>query len=270
MRVWRVWSIFFCILIILAITEPIDKTTAAPTSWTKQTAKIEAFVQDKKWKAARNEIRKLADSFAQADFTDYSISVEAVHVLSESIIRTDQALSQVKLNPRSVQWEANRLHLAFDALEHDHQPQWHQMYEIMEKDIQEIKAGIKANQSDVVESKIGQLRHHYEWIYPALVIDRSQTTVKKIDSLMIYLDKQVKEGNMENLMPAVEHFQGLLYPLYYGPESDVSAWVQEEESINTLVIIWLGGMIVLVLAYASWVMLREEKRRQERVPRGQV
>lgn len=255
-----------CLLVITLLIIPIESVHANESflhegeSWSKLANEVMKKVQEQNYSAARETLTVLSQEFSKSNLVDKQLTVPAIHMLSGVILDVERNLNQIRPNHQKIYHSALRMQIAFDAVSHSHQPMWHQYYDELKQDIEQIKREIQAKNQKVYEQRVNQFYEHYQLIRPALMISKSETTVQKLDSLMTWIRKKKDWAEQER---GIQQWEQLMDPLFYGSEKDVLTMVYQwdEEAVLIKVMVWISGLIVSVLAYVSWRKYPRNMRR---------
>ncbi|WP_169713531.1 sporulation protein YpjB [Paludifilum halophilum] len=247
-----------------AVTVLADHVKPDPQAkkWARQADRVEGKVAEGRWAEARKELNQLAESFSKADLSRSSLTVEGVRALSDTLVEADRQLNRVMVRPEELAEVTQRVHLAFDALAQPHQPLWHRFEGSFRSRIGEVRSGLKKNRPEAVRRSGRKLIEHYEQIRPALYVVRSPTTVEKTNALMSFLQKELQKEELEpgTVESAVDQWERMISPLFYGPEEEVLAIGEEGKPPLIPALLSVGGVIAGVLSYVSWRKYRYSRR----------
>jgi hypothetical protein len=85
---------------------------------------------------------------------------------------------------------------------------------------------------------------------PALVVTKSTTTVQKVDSLFLFLER---DSNRDHQMIALNQLRRLWYPLFYGSEQDVLAVTNPDGKVPISTFLSIISIIIIgILTFVSW------------------
>lgn len=212
------------------------------------------LIQKGEWLEAREKLWQLTALFQQQNWRDLDVSVEGIHAISDVLIHGKRSLTRTHPDAHEVEMYAVQIRLSFDALEKREQPLWHNYYRVLKDDVQLLKqAAERGNKEDAVQA-VKRLHAHFALIRPALYVSRTPEVIERVQSLITFTEAQAQrvEINRKPLKKAVETWEKLLEPLFFGADEEVLA-VGNIPSPPVFVFTWLLAIAIgSVLAYVAW------------------
>ncbi|MEC0226923.1 sporulation protein YpjB [Paenibacillus alba] len=260
--------------LMLTIVATISAACGASTSTTGQAAKpidtdqiqrVEFLNQitDEMYKQtmdgqvveARNKLQQISDQIPKIHFEGIT-SVEGLNALTETITQAKRVYNAAQYSSDEGQVAVAKLRLATDALTHKNQPMWLQYHKVLQNDALLLTQDIKSNKQAEALTDFGKMSQHIAIIHPALLISREASSVEKLDSVLVFLHKNISEKPMaaRQLESGLTHLNQVLDELFL-KNKDAIAFVPITDPRQP--IIWslgIGLIIVSVLSYAGWRM----------------
>jgi sporulation protein YpjB len=138
------------------------------------------------------------------------------------------------------------LRLLIDAQETTLQPMWKEMKNAVMTPLQNMDKAYKRGNNEAYEIQLNQFLHQFEIIYPSLVTDLSYEQVKKINSLVKFLDEyRINKEALPAFQEKLDDTQTELLFIF-----DQGNAIFPPATFWTLFTI--GGIIVGTLSYVGW------------------
>lgn len=209
-------------------------------------------VMDGRLDGARAKLEEVSGKMTDTRFTGIA-SVEGVGALSDAIVYAKRVLSSSHYSAEEGQAAAAQIRLATDALTHANQPMWLQYYKGMKELTTQFGQAVQARNKPQAESYLNQLQSRYATIRPSLLISRTPSDVEKLDSLFVFMRKQLSQTELDlrQLDNGLMHMHTTLDELF--GRSDRAAYmpiVQKHVPLTWVLV--LGSIIVAVLSFAAW------------------
>ncbi|WP_240875938.1 sporulation protein YpjB [Shimazuella soli] len=216
--------------------------------WVSSAMQIAKEVDAGRYVEARQILDELAKHFSHSNFAEKELSVQAIQALSTSIIDLEGRLNRITPNPNELNFYAKRLLMTFDAVGHPYQPMWKSYYPILKRQVDKMISDIKQGKDIREERNI--LHNHYVILRPALVVTKTPTTVQKVDSLFLFLER---DSNKDHQLIALNQLRKLWYPLFYGSEQDVLAVTNPDGKVPVSTFLSVISVIIIgILTFVSW------------------
>ncbi|NQX64862.1 hypothetical protein HQN90_01860 [Paenibacillus alba] len=204
---------------------------------------------------ARNKLQQISDQIPKIHFEGIT-SVEGLNALTETITQAKRVYNAAQYSSDEGQVAVAKLRLATDALTHKNQPMWLQYHKVLQNDALLLTQDIKSNKQAEALTDFGKMSQHIAIIHPALLISREASSVEKLDSVLVFLHKNISEKPMaaRQLESGLTHLNQVLDELFL-KNKDAIAFVPITDPRQP--IIWslgIGLIIVSVLSYAGWRM----------------
>ncbi|SDW59654.1 sporulation protein YpjB [Marininema mesophilum] len=264
----RSWLIVLCCCIGWGWgLRDVEASDDPSSHWAKQASFIHNWVQEgnpSSYLKARSEMKKLAKSFSQADFSEMKVSVQGIRALSDSLVSMEGQLNRVMPQQGDTSEASTRLSLAFDALAHPNQPVWLQYESTFRSDIARVKKSLKNGEREAIKASLKGLIEHMKLVMPAIEVSRQPITVQKVRSVEQFFRSQLtKKGTISpsHLSEPLRNWEKMITPLIYGPEKDVVAFGMTNMPPIIPAATVLGTVIALVLGYVGWRNYRLGYRR---------
>jgi sporulation protein YpjB len=208
---------------------------------------------------ARNELNEIGVIVTQIEF-DGIASVEGVEALTETIVSGKGVFNAVRLKEDEALIVAAKIRLLSDALTHPHHPMWLQYHKVLSEDIRSLEQSVKQEKVDDAKHAVRSLEHHYSIVRPSLMISRDAVGVKKMDSMLAFIQKEMAQGSIEYariesvfnpLLLVLDELFMKKHQQAYAPFTD-----------GNRPMIWsmgIGTAIVVVLAYVAWRKYKYDK-----------
>ncbi|MGQ4678232.1 sporulation protein YpjB [Paenibacillus polymyxa] len=210
-------------------------------------------VMDGNIEKARADVAEVSRWFSTGQ-VQATLSVEAIHALSGSILEVQQATQSVQASPDEWVKAAANLRLATDAIAHPRQPLWQQYYKILREDISGLNNQFAKGNMKGFKAGTEVLEDHYETIRTAALIHGRTTEVVRTDSWISYVKGLGDQQNADAsaIRGALDQGNPTLNALF-GREKDATALApfipRESERRAELAI---GMIVLLALAYAGY------------------
>jgi sporulation protein YpjB len=244
----------FCMVVVSLFLYPNLVQAASLTvetdtqQWVSLATWIAREVDAGRYVEARQKLDDLAKRFSHSNFAEKELSVQAIQALSTTIIDLEGKLNRITPNPNELNFYAKRLLMTFDAVRHPYQPMWKSYYSVLKRQVDKMILEIKQKKDIRVELNI--LHNHYVILRPALVVAKSTTTVQKVDSLFLFLER---DSNRDHQMIALNQLRRLWYPLFYGSEQDVLAVTNPDGKVPISTFLSIISIIIIgILTFVSW------------------
>ncbi|OPH47062.1 hypothetical protein BC351_11140 [Paenibacillus ferrarius] len=204
---------------------------------------------------ARNKLQQISDQIPKIHFEGIT-SVEGLNALTETITQAKRVYNAAQYSSDEGQVAVAKIRLATDALTHKNQPMWLQYHKVLQNDALLLTQDIQSNKQADALADFGKMSQHIAIIHPALLISREASSVQKLDSLLVFLHKNISEKPMaaRQVESGLTHLNQVLDELFL-KNKDAIAFVPITDPRQP--IIWslgIGLIIVSVLSYVGWRM----------------
>lgn len=246
--------LFICFVFWGQATTAFASIGDSVKSMAEQSEQFFKYVKAEDWIEAREALWQLTAAFSEHNWEDSDVSVEGIHALSGTLIQAKQALTSAQLDTNKIQQEAIRVRLGIDALQNREQPLWHHYFNVLKKDLSHLREVLSSGNKTDIEQGVERLRAHYMMIEPALYVTRSAEVVEQVRSLFDFMDRQIHDVsvNRRQLQEAVDQWDQLLIPLFYGSDEEVLA-VSATPFTPIMYTTWLLAILIgAVLTYVVW------------------
>lgn len=202
--------------------------------------------------AGRKVLQQIGDQVTQVQYFGIA-SVEGMNALAETVTQAKRVFNAVKYSPVDGQIYAAKIRLATDALTHSNQPMWLQYYKLLQEDVNGIEGYAEQKQKQGLTQSLNQLQQHYAMIHPSLLISRDPIDVEQADSLMTFLNNQLR-SNQEPygaVLSVMQPLRQMIDKLFL--KKDAAAYLPIVDQQNP--ILWtlaIGSFILAALAFAGW------------------
>jgi sporulation protein YpjB len=162
-------------------------------------------------------------------------------------------------NQREITDAAVSLRLSFDALATEGQPLWKDLHSEVIAPVSKMKTALKNKDNERFQYLLNDFLDEYAVIYPALVIDGQSDTVNLMNKrISTFSDNRLKDVKTNARIRQLNAIEYAINQVFHQSTNT------REESMMALVAI-ISGIVVCVLAYASWRRFTGERMRGERV-----
>lgn len=157
-----------------------------------------------------------------------------------------QSLKNDGSDPQEKVADVLGLRLLIDAQETSLQPMWKEMKNAVMTPLHNMDTAYKRGNTEAYEIQLNQFLHQFEIIYPSLVTDLSYEQVKKINSLVTFLDEyRINKEALPAFQEKLDDTQTELLFIF-----------DQGNSIFPPATFWtlftIGGIIVGTLSYVGW------------------
>ncbi len=206
---------------------------------------------------ARSELLRISDGIQAVAFHDL-LTNAGYEAVQTTIFEAKKTFNQVRFDMDQGLVEAARVRLLFDALTHEHQPMWHQYYKILRNDTEELQSVINDKQLNGAKHALDKLQYHYSVIRPAVLVQRDEADVIKIDSLFTFMDRAADEQNLNHMAKGTVEFIHIWNALFDKEDSPTYAPIADHKQ-PFYWIFGIGSSIVTVLAFVGWKKFKHRK-----------
>lgn len=258
-RIMILLSLSLFIFSYSAIAKEDDSWRQKSEDWLQIADLVVLYVEKGKYVEARKQVAELSREFSKTNLSSKELNIEAIHVLSDELVRMEHRLNQVVIShPEELQWDAMRLKLAFDAVSHPNQPLWKQYYQSIKEKVHQFHQAEKRQDSKGMTQAIKALVKEYHLIRSAIVVSKKPETVAKLDSLIRFMEVQEKPKLQA---VGIKRFEQVMDPLFFGSDQDVlSAYQPYVESGVEVIIVWICFWITCIFAYVGWKKYRTKRQ----------
>jgi len=204
---------------------------------------------------ARELIRSIGDQVVGMEFAGIT-TVEGLEALTQAITNARRLMNAVQTEPDRLRMAAAQVRLSTDALLHKHQPLWHEYYQTLKSDTEQLREAVRSGQNIILSAQ--QLQAHYAVIRPAVLISRPPEASGRIESLIAYFMQQAGsqgEAALQNVDELMRAWNELFR------KQEMSAYtpldVEQRPIYWSLVI---GSIIVTVLCFVAWRKYESERQ----------
>jgi sporulation protein YpjB len=205
-----------------------------------------SLVQDGDYVHGANLLEQLESKYMASAKKNKDFTPKELETISVTFQNAHVSLTNDAIDPQEKVADVLGLRLLIDAGETTMQPMWKEMKKSVMTPLQNMESAYKRGNSEAYETQLNQFLHQFEIIYPSLIMDLPYDEVKKINSLVSFLDDY--RINQESI-PA---FQQKLDET----KSELLFIFDQGNSIIPPVSIWTifttGIIIVGTLSYVGW------------------
>ncbi len=249
------------IIIVCAYSFPIEVNAKDDTSvhtWKQlnQTSdRILQLVKVEEFEEAKQLLDYFSRLFLEINFQEEGLTMSALRIVTNTYEKAVEAVTATDQPLEERIYRVTSFRLAVDALSSEHHPLWLQSEGRMMHVIQAMEETIKEGDSRSFQYRFNEFIKNYEMIRPALLIDIKSEQLERIQSQIMFLEKQRNQFNQEILSSHV----GLIKEEW----TNLYKQVKEDATDPSLwwVMIAIGGMITLSLTYVGWKKYKAEKQK---------
>ncbi|MCQ2010105.1 sporulation protein YpjB [Sporolactobacillus sp. STSJ-5] len=180
-------------------------------------------------------------------------------VINTAIAKLKVLMANSGENQREITDAAVSLRLGFDALAPDGKPLWKNLHYAVTAPVSKMKSALNNKDNERFQYYLNEFLDKYAVVYPAMVINGQTDVVnlvnKQINSFSDQREKSLKTSTRIRQLNGIDRELNNVF--------DQSSQNHEESMVGLATII--GGIIVCVLAYASWRRYMGEHLRREHV-----
>ncbi|MBN8207967.1 hypothetical protein JI666_04350 [Bacillus sp. NTK071] len=244
----RRWLLLVIILMMFPVNVHASDTDTKQV-WNDIAANVLEFGKQEKFDRAKIMLEEFAQAFPgeagdELTTTELRVVLNAHDRAMQSITAVDKA------NEQRIQ-ALTEFRLAVDALVSTDQPMWRQMDDKLLQLIDEMSIAIEHGDVDVYEASKKRFLGTYSIIKPATAIDLSVETQQRLDSHIAFIERYAS-GKDKNLV-------GQLQTMHDDFEKAFDKSKEEDEASILWMIVSIGGIITLTLAYVVFLKYRGEK-----------
>jgi sporulation protein YpjB len=263
------------IMSLLGFTSACVKQTEAPRGATAVSSQeqaeveqldllageIEQMTEQGKIAEARERLNRLGEAAIRTSF-DHITGVEGLRSLTDAILAAQREYNRAVYSQEEAAAAIVRLRLVTDAMAHPQTPMWHRYYKLIKEDIRGVETALAANNRKAAEQAFTGVRKRYMQIRPALTVKKPAEQLEKLDSLLVYMQKELAagNGNSEAFQSALKESERSIDVLFERKE-DSTAYLPLTGTDQPL--LWtfgIGSILTAVLSFVAWRMFRFEKR----------
>ncbi|GEB76139.1 sporulation protein YpjB [Sporolactobacillus inulinus] len=179
-------------------------------------------------------------------------------VIGTSIVKL-KVLLKTQANQQEIADAAASLRLGFDALQNEGAPMWKEKRSDIMEPLSRMNTALKNKKQEHYQYELNQFLNEYAIIYPALIIDGRPDMVTLLDQRITTLTnhrlEDIKESKRISQVNRITDDMNRLFKQ--------SRNGKDENTMGLMTII--GGIVVAVLAYVSWVRYTAERKRRSRI-----
>lgn len=207
---------------------------------------------------AKSILERFAVQFSEQGIKDGNFTMDELRVLTASHHEALRAVTNINMDPDERIRLVTSFRLAADAISSTHQPMWVEMEAAVMKDFQEMKNAALEGNKEAYNQNLNTFLSTYTVIQPSLKIDLAADKLQKLDSKIIFIDRNRTGFSEQEWTVHLESLEKDLQKIFSDPdedEADPSLW---------WVISMTGGIIVLTLSYVSWRKYKGERQQRKR------
>jgi len=202
---------------------------------------------------ARQYMEEIGDLALQIEYAGIT-SVEGIEAFTSAVVQARNLMNAIQTEPSRLQIAAAQVRLSTDALLGKQPPLWHDYYQTMRDDTEQLKRSIEQRQHVLASAQ--QLQRHYAIIRPAVLISQPPEVNGKIESLLSFFLQQANRPEARLLEQA--HELSRTWDELF-ERKNVSAYlpvIDEQQPIYWSLVI--GSIIITVLAFVAWNKYRAD------------
>lgn len=243
----------------MSVYQKMDVLSQDVYQWTKEG----------KYAEVKGKLEELGRLFAETK-PPKGLSIEAINVLSDTIIKAKRAFTAAEADPNRLLWHALQLRLSIDSLTHEKQPLWKNYYSSYQEHVNKMMLLSASRKQGEFSRTFAQNLQLYQTLKPALTVSISIQQMEMLHSIYSFLLQETRKAdyNWEAIANALTELKRLVDIIFIGEDQSTLAPGMPPES--PLLIISLFASIVLTsLGYVGWKKYRAEqemKKRKRREP----
>lgn len=222
---------------------------------------IERMTEQGKVAEARERLDQLGIAAIRTSF-DHITGVEGVRSLTDAILAAQREYNRAVYSQEDAAAAISRLRLITDAMAHPKTPLWHRYYKLLKDNIGSLETALAAGDRKAAEQAYAELRKRYLQVRPALTVKKPGGDLEKLDSLLVYMQKELAAGggHSEAFAAAVKESERCIELLFEQKEESTAYLPLTGTDRPLLWTFGIGSILTAVLGYVAWRMFRFEKR----------
>ncbi|WP_160647301.1 sporulation protein YpjB [Chengkuizengella marina] len=213
---------------------------------------------EKNYAEARDILLKLSEQLTEVNYEGLT-SIEGLRALSDTFIMAKRNFNSVNLSEQDALLSSAKVHLVIDALSHQKEPMWLQYYSVLNSDLSELQTAASLGNKEKTSQLIETYKQHYDFIRPAMIINREPENIEQLDSYLTFLQNHISvDDKKENVNAVIEELKRFLKEVFYQNQSSTVSPLTGDQTIFSWAIS-IGTIIVSVLFYVGWRRYDYEK-----------
>ncbi|TVX92913.1 sporulation protein YpjB [Paenibacillus agilis] len=186
------------------------------------------------------------------------MTYEQMKAITDSVIRFKQTLVAAKQDEQQLERAAARLRLVIDAVTHEQDAMWRQYAAVI---MDEMKQMAEAKSAVVWKQVSLQWLEHMDRLLPAASVDRPTEVIEMASSMIALVNKGIRdEVKHEDVQRALKDYESIILDNLFGSTKDLETIAPiVEEPIPMQVLIWLGCIVTVTLAYVAYQKYRYDR-----------
>ncbi|MFD2612043.1 sporulation protein YpjB [Paenibacillus gansuensis] len=209
--------------------------------------------------AIRQELNKFGVRLVKVNFTGIT-SKDGARALYDTLLAAQTEFNRVQFDQEQAIKAIARLRLATDALTHPTQPMWLQYYRGIGEVVDQLDQAVKASDWGRAITGFNDLKEHYAFIRPAVLVQRPVQEEEKVTFTLKYLENELSEPDISKrqVLIGISNLRMMLSDLF--AKKDTAVYSAAVSPGNPW--IWssaIGAAILTVLTYVGYVRYRHER-----------
>ncbi|GAB7387542.1 sporulation protein YpjB [Bacillaceae bacterium] len=223
--------------------------------------KLLQLVRDNQYDGALAQLQRLSEATQRLASRRVVSRAQAVHL--QSLLQgAEKNIREHSGERESAEWQALKIHLAFDALTHAHQPLWRSYAQVLHRQLEEAETYLQIKEKRELFELLSVNVQLFETIAPSLSVAYSPETAQRIGRLYrnVFLlvqdhgtDRQEANASLRELQTAICEVaenslsaQTYAFHTYQSPYSLIAG---------------IAAIVISTLAYVGWRKFRGERKR---------
>ncbi|MBD8497595.1 sporulation protein YpjB [Paenibacillus arenosi] len=186
------------------------------------------------------------------------MTYEQMKAITDSVIRFKQTFVAAQQDEQKLERAAARLRLVIDAVTHEQDAMWRQYATVIMDEMKQM-----ANAKSAAEWKQVSLQwlEHMDRLLPAASMDRSPEVIEMASSMIALVNKGMRgEVKHEDVQRALKDYESVILDNLFGSTKELETIAPiVEEPIPMQVLIWLGCIVTVTLAYVAYQKYRYDR-----------
>lgn len=217
-----------------------------------------SLVQDGDYVHGANLLEQLESNYMASAKKNKKLTPKELETISVTFQNALVSLKNDAIDPQEKVADVLGLRLLIDADQTTMQPMWKQMKNSVMTPLKNMDSAYKKGNSEAYEIQLNQFLQQFEIIYPSLLVDLPYDEVKKINSLVSFLDDyRINKESIPAFQQKIDETQSELL-FIFGQGSSIippaSFW-----TIFTTI-----GIIVGTLSYVGWRKYKGDQKKKKK------
>ncbi|WP_232696369.1 sporulation protein YpjB [Brevibacillus daliensis] len=266
---WRkitLW-LFVAILVVLPISYYVIEQNRPPEE--KELAQLDKLAssvlratEKGDLETAKQDVSQLAMLFPNKTLP-ISIKIESLNAVTQTILSAKKAYSNPTVTQNQLIWHATQVRLVVDALHQPKNPLWQTYYESYSQQMQHLLLSAVERNKEAVLTQFEENYQLYLALRPAMTIQVKENTMQIITNQYEGITRQIRDSkwDWQVLRASIRELHNAMQDAFIGEEQTAIGSSQNGEDSIYFIMVWLGALILLSLAYVAWIKYSAAQQR---------